>query len=227
MEIKTVFCDIDGTLINTNSLKCESWFLAILFLNPEIKLERAKYMETYMKTVGSSTLETAKLLVEAFGLDERIEELIRTRKHFKLALYQDDKKLKALIYHKTLLLLKIFIAYGYEVILVTTEKDYAERLTLILGLEELALVKGLEKSRNNPEGYKKALDICGKRPEECLVIEDSQSGVEAARFLGIKVVAIKDEFTRQQDFKEATIVVEDRDKIDGRFFDELLHNLQK
>lgn len=50
-------------------------------------------------------------------------------------------------------------------------------------------------------------------PNQCLVLEDSQSGVEAAKKAGMYCLAIPNEFTQYQDFSQADLVIESLKKV--------------
>ncbi len=58
-----------------------------------------------------------------------------------------------------------------------------------------------------PDGYLKALQQSGVKPEESLVIEDSPRGIVAAHAAGIKAVAIPHGPTESMDFSQADFVL--------------------
>jgi len=60
----------------------------------------------------------------------------------------------------------------------------------------------------HPEIYLKAVDRLGLAPQEVLVLEDSQTGCRAAADAGAVVVAVPNEYSRNQDFGVASLVVE-------------------
>lgn len=51
----------------------------------------------------------------------------------------------------------------------------------------------LKESKPNPEIYIRTLEELGMMPEECLAVEDSSYGIQAAQAAGIPVAAIRDE----------------------------------
>jgi HAD superfamily hydrolase (TIGR01509 family) len=75
--------------------------------------------------------------------------------------------------------------------------DVVLRATGISGLFE-HIVSGLEKSRENPACYRAALEACGAKPHECLALEDSTAGYEAARALGIPCILLPNAYTQDQ-----------------------------
>lgn len=54
------------------------------------------------------------------------------------------------------------------------------------------------KGKPDPEVYLKAAEALGKRPGQCIVFEDSVSGVEAARQAGTKVVGVTTTHSKQE-----------------------------
>jgi sugar-phosphatase len=64
-----------------------------------------------------------------------------------------------------------------------------------LPLPEL-LISGddVSKGKPDPEGYLKAANRLGVRPERCIVVEDSHAGILAGRHAGMNVVAVTTTF---------------------------------
>lgn len=59
------------------------------------------------------------------------------------------------------------------------------------------------KSKPDPEIFLVTANKLGVKPEECVVIEDSRAGVEAAKSAGMYCIAMPHEFTAHQDFSIA------------------------
>jgi beta-phosphoglucomutase-like phosphatase (HAD superfamily) len=75
-----------------------------------------------------------------------------------------------------------------------------------------AIVAGDEVTRckPDPEIYLTAASKLGLKPSECIVFEDAEAGIEAAKRAGIKVVALATTFSRE--FLAATdadVIVDD------------------
>ncbi len=60
----------------------------------------------------------------------------------------------------------------------------------------------------HPEVYLKAAERFAIEPGQMLVLEDSQTGVRAAAAAGALVVAVPGQHSRNQDFHEATLVID-------------------
>ena len=65
----------------------------------------------------------------------------------------------------------------------------------------------VSKKKPDPEIYLLALQKSGLNPEECLVFEDSQNGVAAAKAAGMHVVATTNFYTENEDLSQADIIV--------------------
>lgn len=65
----------------------------------------------------------------------------------------------------------------------------------------------VEHGKPNPEGYLKAVKFLGLKTENCVVIEDSPSGVKAAKAAGIDCIAVTNTHSRNE-LKNATNIVD-------------------
>jgi len=70
-------------------------------------------------------------------------------------------------------------------------------------------------SKPHPEPYLAALKRSGLRPEECLVVEDSERGVRAATSAGLRCLAIPGEMNRSGDFSSASRILNDINQVVG------------
>jgi len=68
-------------------------------------------------------------------------------------------------------------------------------------------------SKPHPEPYLKAIERSGFSAEECLVIEDSERGLTAAREAGIRCIVIPNEFTRSSNFDGAYKVIKELEEL--------------
>jgi len=63
------------------------------------------------------------------------------------------------------------------------------------------------RKKPDPEIYLMAMEKTGLKPDECIVIEDSQNGVEAAKAAGMWVVATTNGYTEKEDLNRADIIL--------------------
>lgn len=73
----------------------------------------------------------------------------------------------------------------------------------------------VSRKKPDPEIYLLALSKTGLKPAECLVIEDSSNGVQAAKAAGMHVVATTNAYTEQEDLSQADVIVTSLGDPDG------------
>jgi HAD superfamily hydrolase (TIGR01509 family) len=78
-----------------------------------------------------------------------------------------------------------------------------------LGINWMAIVAGddVNKKKPAPDVYKKVLSRTGLGPEQCLALEDSESGVAAAVAAGITTVALQNSYTVNHDLSGAATIL--------------------
>lgn len=64
------------------------------------------------------------------------------------------------------------------------------------------------RSKPHPEPYLTALERYDLDADECVVVEDSERGLQAAVAAGLRCIAIPNELTRQGDFSDAVVVLD-------------------
>jgi HAD superfamily hydrolase (TIGR01509 family) len=57
--------------------------------------------------------------------------------------------------------------------------------------ETIVAAEDVPRSKPHPDGYEKAIAAIGLLPHECLVVEDSEAGIQAGRTAGCLVVAVR------------------------------------
>jgi len=85
------------------------------------------------------------------------------------------------------------------------------------GLDEYVMgyVAGdmVEKGKPNPEIFLKASQLIGVEPEACVVIEDSQNGIKAAKAAGMYAVGFNQDDLSSQDLSEADLIINKMDEL--------------
>ena len=72
-----------------------------------------------------------------------------------------------------------------------------------------AIVTGdlVTKGKPDPECFLKAAELLKEDPANCIVFEDAENGVEAAKGAGMKVIAVRNPYTPVQDLTKADILL--------------------
>jgi beta-phosphoglucomutase-like phosphatase (HAD superfamily) len=88
-----------------------------------------------------------------------------------------------------------------------------------------AIVSGLDVARVKPapDIFLAAARQVGALPRQCLVLEDAEKGVLAARKAGMSCIAVPTEQTRHHDFSKATRICSSLQEITLELIDSLSH----
>jgi HAD superfamily hydrolase (TIGR01509 family) len=215
-EIKGFFFDQDGVIIDT-----------------ERDGHRVAFNRAF-KAFGFSThwdVEIYKELVQIGGGKERMRHYLHESGFGKpVAPHEEDSLIKQLHARKTDLFIELIESgslplrpglrrFMTEVnaldlvlgVCTTSNERAAQAITTnILGEIRFDFVLAgdiVRRKKPDPEIYILALSQSGLKPEECVVIEDSYNGVEAAKEAGLKVVATTTPYTAEEDLSRADLVV--------------------
>ncbi len=232
--IRAMIFDLDGTLVQTERLKALSYARAAVELCPDDLSEEA-VLAVFKDLVGLSRQEVAQGLIERFGLGdtarERMADLdvaspwqafIRVRMRYYDAMLADPEVLRSNQWPHNVTLLHQARRLGCRTALATmSTREQALRVLDVLGLaDEFDIVMtrdDVEQSKPHPEIYEQIAHRLQAQPEECLVIEDSPAGVQAAVAAGMHVIAVTTPYTREQlrgaDLLPATHIVDDPDAL--------------
>ena len=227
--IRAFVFDLDGTLVETEELKALSYARAAVELRPD--LDEAEVVEAFKDLVGRSRQEVATGLVQRFQLEDaahaRMSEFgvetpwqayVQVRLPIYEALLSDRDLILTHRYPHNIALLHEVRGAGYPTGLSTM--SHAEQALHVLSILELADAFEVVATRDDVARGKPDPEIdllvareLGARPEECLVIEDSPAGVEAALAAGMDVIAVTTDLTRQRfrdtDVLDRSLVVDD------------------
>ena len=210
--IRAVIFDLDGTLVQTEKLKAISYGQAI---NERLAVPVAeeRIFELYKEVVGQTRDVVSGYLMDALGLEERCREQMaaygvseprQVLTAMRLAIYDamvaDPQLLRDNQWPHNVELLKLARASGCRTALATSSlTSEALHVLRALGLEDaFEAVIGFDqvtRGKPDPEIYVLAASRIDVPPVECMVIEDSPTGVRAAVAAGMNTVAVATPFT--------------------------------
>jgi len=212
--IRAIIFDLDGTLAQTEKLKALSYARAAVELSPQ-PLTEAEVIEAFKEVVGLSRQEVAEKLIARFGLEENARKrmaefdvklpwqaFVQVRLQTYNAMLADPLLLQRHRCPYNMALLRWARRHEYRTGLATMSYcAQARRVLEILGIHDkfdfIATRDDVALGKPDPEIYHlvaKQLDI---PPPQCLVIEDSASGLKAAIAAGMACIAVTTEFTRE------------------------------
>ncbi len=205
--IKAIFWDNDGVLVDTEHLYFEASRDALRQVDIELSMEQFAHISLGLgksslclaseQGVSDSTLETLRQYI-----NQRYAELLQNG---AAPMTGASETLKAL--HG-----KVAMA------IVTSSKrehfDLIHQNNGLLGFFDFILTReDYQYSKPNPEPYLKALEISGLRAEECLVIEDTRRGFEAARQAGMRCVVLPNRLAPDNEFDDAFQVISELQEV--------------
>jgi HAD superfamily hydrolase (TIGR01509 family) len=203
--IKAILFDRDGVIIDTEPIHIKSATYAFKRLGIKINKKEQKslvarhpidYVKDFKKKYDFSETEFRKFQKENYQKNLHKAHLIMSnirlikrlsKKGYKLALTTTSERstsLKILKQAKLENILKIIIAFG----------DYEHR-------------------KPSPDPYLVTAKKLKVNPKDCLVIEDSDVGVQAAKAAGMKCIAIPTSTTKDKDLSKADLILKSADKI--------------
>jgi beta-phosphoglucomutase len=220
--IRAIIFDLDGTLVQTEALKAISYARAARQLKPE--LSENDVVARYDDMIGRSRNEVAEALVERFGLNVTWQGLIDIRMKIYDAMLADAKLVKQQEYPFATGLLRKVKGLGYPTGLCTM--SYAPETAVVLHTLDIAQYLDVvvtrdqvSKPKPDPEIYRLAASKLNVQPAECLVIEDSEPGVDAAVAAGTQCVVVPSDLTRDRVLAHAPltgeVIVNDPADLDG------------
>ena len=106
----------------------------------------------------------------------------------------------------------------YQMAIITTAKridfEIIHRHRHIVPYMDFVLTReDYGQAKPEPEPYLTGLATFGGRPEEALVVEDSERGLRSAVAAGIECAIVHNEFTKTQDFSTATYRIGSLDEL--------------
>jgi HAD superfamily hydrolase (TIGR01509 family) len=206
--------DLDGTLVQTEKLKALSYAKAAIDLSPH-DLNETEVIEAFKEFVGLSRREVAQGLMKRFDLESRakarVDEFgvsapwqayVQVRlNHYESMLADTKVILDNRWPHNLAVLEEARLAMCKTGLATMSRCHQATRVLEILDLTQkfdfIATSDDVEHGKPDPEIYHLVSSELGVSPNECLVLEDSPSGVKAALAAGMWCVAVTTPFTRQ------------------------------
>lgn len=209
---KAVIFDLDGLLADSESVSYR------LYNGLLEAYGKGFSMETFIeKCCGKTMISNMRSMVEDYDLPIAAEECCEWIRSRELDYLEQGVKLK-----KGARNLLIYLKKNRFKILLATS-SYRERAVKMLqlnGIEEYfdAMVFGTEIKRGKPypDIFLKAVESAKEPPKYCLVLEDSEAGIQAAYAAGVDVICVPDLQQPTKEYVEkATDVMESLDEVIG------------
>ncbi|NEQ38238.1 MAG: HAD family phosphatase [Okeania sp. SIO3I5] len=198
MTLKAVLFDFNGVIINDELL--HEKLIEQVLLEENLLLKPGEYYKFCLGRSDKACLEDILAQRGRYVKEEYLERLIQ-RKTLgykqelesieELPIYSDTVDFISQVSQANLKMAVVSSSIKTEVELVLNKANLADYFQVIIGGDN---VNG---SKPKPDGYLLAVDILNQQytdinlqPSECLVIEDTFPGIEAAKLAGMPVVGV-------------------------------------
>lgn len=211
--LKAVIFDMDGVIIDSEPMHARAALLVLEKYNVNITID---YIHQF---IGSTTRYMCQKMIDDFQINTTIEELLAANNEMKTYLL---KKEGHTVIPFITDLMKNLYENDVKMIIASSSPAYAiEEVMDTLNIKEYfqGYVSGtmVAHPKPAPDIFLLAAERLEVAPEECLVIEDSNHGVNAAVAAKMTCIGFVNPNSGNQDLHKATMLVEGFEEVDYHF----------
>lgn len=209
-NIACVIFDMDGVIIDSEALHKRAYYETFEEIGVQVS------DELYKTLTGSSTINTFQRLVAHFNLNIAPEILVLKKRERYVDFFENDMDLH--LVNGVEQIIHYFYEKGLTLVLASSSAMInIDRVFNRFDLNKYFTAKisgaDLKESKPNPEIFEKAAMLGNTPKEDCLIIEDSDNGVQAANDAGIFVVGYRNPLAADQTLDKANIVIEEFEEL--------------
>lgn len=203
--LKTVIFDMDGVIADTEPLHHKAYYR--MFNDYGVNISE----ELYQSFTGQSTINVCKKIVDHFELNEHPEDLKNKKQKYFTDIFKNDDDL--FLIDGVLDLIKEFYNNNISLILASsashnTINNIFDRFDLNQYFDSKLSGADFERSKPNPSIFLKAVEISKNDTRNCIVIEDSTNGIEAAKRANIYCVGFRSPHSKNQVYDKADLIID-------------------
>jgi len=202
--IKCVIFDMDGVIIDSEEIHKKAYYETFISLGLEVS------EELYKTLTGTSTLNAFQKLITHFKLEQDANELVYQKRKRYVDFFENDSSLHLVNGAKEI----IEYLYNKNITLVLASSSAMVNINRVFDRFDLqkyfiAKISGadLTQSKPHPEIFEKAAILGNSAKEHCIIIEDSDNGVQAAVDAGICVFGYKNPLSEGQTLENADFII--------------------
>lgn len=188
-KIKAVIFDMDGVLIEAKDWHYEALNKALKIFGMEIS--RYEHLTTFD---GLPTKDKLKMLTITKGLPQSLHSFLNELKQLYTMQLVHSLCKPTFCHEYALSKLK---SEGYKMAVCSnsiknTIEVMMNKAALDCYLDFYISNQDVKKGKPDPEMYNKAIARLGLKPKECMIIEDNENGIKAAKASGANVMMVKE-----------------------------------
>ncbi|SEG11773.1 HAD family hydrolase [Marinobacterium lutimaris] len=204
MKFNAVLFDHDGTLVDSEAIHMQLWREVMAPYGVMISDE-----DYWEKMLGVPMEQSAAELIERYRLDTSVENISAAKNSANREFLSSNCFPQIAGASDTL----NSLAQRTRLALVSgSQRDCVEASIRGHGwssiFEQVVSGDDVERNKPHPDSYLKALDLMGQSAENSVAVEDTETGIIAARAAGLEVIAIRSPLSDSHDFSAATAVVD-------------------
>jgi HAD superfamily hydrolase (TIGR01509 family) len=217
-KMKAVIFDMDGVIINSEPLH---FMVDKLILEKMGIDEKEDYLD---KFVGFTNPEMWKQIKQEKAIDSSIEDLINFQVRTKIEFLNSNDFFPISGISDLLLLLQ---DNGFKMAVASSSpKEFIQAVLKKLNIENyFSVILSAEEVKNGkpkPDIFIKTIEMLNVDRKNCFIIEDSKSGVTAAKSANVKCVGFKNPDSGNQDLSNADFIVNEIHEINVALINKLL-----
>jgi len=195
---------MDGVIIDSEFLHKKAYYETFIALGLDVS------EELYKTVTGSSTLNVFQKLIAHFNLDYDANDLVLDKRRRYVNYFHNDPTLHLVDGVEEII--KYFYNKGMTLVLASSASmPNIDRVFKRFDLDQYFTAKisgaDLTQSKPHPEIFEKAAALGKAERKNCVVIEDSDNGIQAANDARIFVFGYKNAMSKDQTLKNADRVI--------------------
>lgn len=215
--LKAVIFDMDGVLIDSEPLHAKAAVLAFKNIDVNITLEYC------YRFIGRTNVHMLDTIIHDYNLTYSCEELLDLYNESRRQLI-DKEGYSPIPYTKELI--EDLYRHGIKLAIASSSSiQDIEEVVTSLGIKRYFdhLISGttVKHPKPAPDVFLKAAQELGVHTNECIIIEDSYSGLMAGKSADIPVIGFANPNSGNQNLSEACIIIEGFDEIDYNYLNQI------